>query len=250
MWLGSMATCDGKVMIESGGKTANVTCSRWEELGASIAWHSEMAEATQTPTTFRLLNPPGGGAQQMFTAGTSLSPAASSHSLDSARKTMSTSPCGRTPLCAQIREVFSSISRESASLNASGKKALVVIASDGASSDGDVAAALRLFRDLPVWVVIRLCTDEDAVVNYWNGIDEELELDMDVLDDLCGEAAEANRENGWLTYGRPLHQLREWGVTAKEFDLLDERTFNGVEARAFLNLILGDGKGRRKFGSV
>jgi hypothetical protein len=155
------------------------------------------------------------------------------------RKTMSTNPTGYTPLCAQIRAVYDKVSQQANALRASGKKALLVIASDGASSDGDVAAALRPFRSLPVWVVIRLCTDDDNVVSYWNGIDEELELDMDVLDDLTGEAGEVTSENPWLTYGMPLHRLREWGTTAKEFDLLDERGFNSAETKAFLSLIFG-----------
>ena len=40
-----------------------------------------------------------------------------------------------------------------------------VIASDGEATDGDIAAALRPLRDLPAWVVVRLCTDDDRVVH-------------------------------------------------------------------------------------
>ena len=35
-------------------------------------------------------------------------------------------------------------------------------------------------------LVIRLCTSEDAVVKYWNNIDSQLEIDVDVLDDQAG----------------------------------------------------------------
>ena len=39
---------------------------------------------------------------------------------------------------------------------------------------------------------------------------------MDVLDDLAGEAGEvAEGGNEWLTYGAPLHRLREWGTARK-----------------------------------
>lgn len=39
--------------------------------------------------------------------------------------------------------------------------------------------------------MVRLCTDEDRIVEYWNNIDAQLEVDMDVLDDLSG------RWRGW-----------------------------------------------------
>lgn len=46
---------------------------------------------------------------------------------------------------------------------------------------------MRPLKDLPVWVVVRLCTNDEKIVDYWNRVDEELELSMDVLDDLAGE---------------------------------------------------------------
>ena len=49
--------------------------------------------------------------------------------------------------------------------------------------------AMRPLKDLPVWVVVRLCTNDDKIVDYWNRVDEELELSMDVLDDLGGEVS-------------------------------------------------------------
>jgi hypothetical protein len=74
--------------------------------------------------------------------------------------------------------------------------------------------------------VIRLCTNEESIVNYWNQIDIELELSMDVLDDHCGEAKEIYKANSFITYGEPLHRMREFGVSIKEFDTLDEKTIS------------------------
>ena len=49
---------------------------------------------------------------------------------------------------------------------------------------------MRPLQQLPVWIVIRLCTDEDKMVDYWNKVDGEIELNMDVIDDHNGEARE------------------------------------------------------------
>jgi len=59
---------------------------------------------------------------------------------------------------------------------------------------------MRPLQFLPVVVVIRLCTDEEAIVNYWNAIDEKLEVDIDVLDDIRSEAAEVKVGNICLIF--------------------------------------------------
>ena len=63
---------------------------------------------------------------------------------------------------------------------------------------------------------------------------------MDVLDDLEGAAAEVHEAQPWLTYGAPLHRLREWGTSNKLFDLLDERPLAQHELPGFASLILGE----------
>jgi hypothetical protein len=141
------------------------------------------------------------------------------------------SPGGGTPLCHHIREVTKEIQRLEVGLRASGQKALLVIASDGEASDGDVTQAMRPLKNLPVWVVVRLCTSEDRVVDYWNNVDRELELNMDVVDDMVGEAKEIHSLNRWLTYGEPLQRLREFGLSVKELDLLDEKKLSLEELR-------------------
>jgi len=125
-------------------------------------FHAELAEVSRAPTSFHLLNSAepvlvgryddGGKACQTFVG-----------------ILENENPGGDTPLCSAIRDIVSKISDLEGELRANGQKAAVIICSDGESSDGDVAEALRPLQHLPCWVVIRLCTDQDTIVKYWNG---------------------------------------------------------------------------------
>jgi hypothetical protein len=207
-----------------------VSCSRWDELTQSLKFHSYLAIAAHAPTEFRLIN---GGAP--VTLGTSDKNEESS--VKSLMGLFDQSPCGSTPLCSHIREVIAQIRPMEAQLRANGQKACVIIATDGESSDGDFATAMQPLRQMPVWVVVRLCTDDEKVVNYWNNIDAQLEMDMDVLSDLRHEAKRVYLKNSWLTYGEPMHRLREFGVLIKEIDMLDSYALSLDQVRNFFRIM-------------
>lgn len=204
-----------------------VSCSRWTELAESLVFHAELAHYASAPTEFRLLNnsPPIriGCGQSEDGDGPS--------ALETFLNVLNEPPYGQTPLCKQIGEVVKQITTIADDLRQTGQLACLVIASDGEATDGRLTKAMRPLKNLPVWVVIRLCTNDPKVLQYWNDIDQELELNMDVVDDFYGEAVEIKRKNPWLTYGEPLQRIREFGVHIKEIDLLDEQACEIAQIR-------------------
>lgn len=206
-----------------------VRCSRWQELTDSLRFHAGLADALNAPTEFRLLN---GAPPIVVGRGND-----DGESLRTLEAIFDRSPGGGTPLCQHIREVIQQIKAIEPQLRANAQKAVVVIATDGESSDGNIADAMRPLEGMPVWVVVRLCTDEENIAEYWNSVDSQIEVEMDVIDDLVGEAKEISRVNNWLTYGEPLQRLREWGVHMKEMDLIDEKKLTADQMRAVVALL-------------
>ena len=78
-------------------------------------------------------------------------------------------------------------------LRAEGKQVVVVLATDGVPSNdmgyanssvkNEFVAALQRLQGLPIHLVVRLCTDEEDVGQYWNEVDATVELPLDVLDE-------------------------------------------------------------------
>ena len=87
---------------------------------------------------------------------------------------LSGSPGGGTPLCRHINDIRLEISSMVTKLQSNGQKVAVIINTDGEASDGDIIVAMRQLVALPVWVVIRLCTDDEKVAEYWDRVDKQL----------------------------------------------------------------------------
>eukprot|EP00047_Mylnosiga_fluctuans_P011438 m.21364 g.21364 ORF g.21364 m.21364 type:complete len:401 (+) comp3618_c0_seq1:142-1344(+) len=207
-------------------------CTRWAELTSNARFYIQLAEVARAPCEVRLLN--------------SLAPVRIGMGERAAEKVgvsqlvacLDQSPSSGTPLCRHVREVIEELSSVQEQLRARGQKAVLIIATDGEASDGDLASAMKPLEKLPVRVIVRLCTNNSSVVSYWNAIDSQLELDMDVLDDLVGEATEICAKNPWLVYSDSLQHLRTLGTTLRELDLIDERRLTPEQLHALACILL------------
>ena len=234
---GSMLTNDGNRIVGSDSRKKKlIKCTRWSELTQSLRFMAELSEAAHAPSEFRLLNnaePVLVGKNDDNGSGLAL-----------INEIFDDSPGGQTPICAQINEVVLKIKEMEDVLRNSNQTAAVIICTDGVSTDGDVATAMKPLQDLPVWVVVRLCTDDEELIDYWNNIDGELELEMDVLDDIRGEALEVRAANDWLNYGEQLHRLREFGAAIKEMDLIDESALSSEQMAVVVSCLVHTGNVR------
>ncbi len=60
-----------------------------------------------------------------------------------------------------------------------------------------------------------------------NKIDQQLEVSIDILDDFVSESVEVTKANNWLSFGPPLYQLRELGISCRDNDMIDECSCTG-----------------------
>lgn len=252
---GSMQHTDGHRFVETSrkGEVKVVGCSRWNELKDCVVYHAQMAAALEAPTTFRMLNDPacGPNSQQFGIAEGSLDGRVLQEEVDRAIAIMkSAQPGGVTPLIRHIEEIRQSVLELEPVLREDGCRVAIILATDGLPTDErgyggagiqqQFVEALRALEGLPVWVVIRLCTDEEEVVNFYNNLDGQLELSLEVLDDFLEESKEVHEHNPWLNYALQLHRLREMGYHDRVFDLLDERRLTSEELREFCSVLLVD----------
>lgn len=248
---GSMQNTDGHRFVETkrSDQVKTVTCSRWDEIRDCVNYHLRLSALLDAPTQFRMLNNPNiGPNSQLFSVGENGIDAMDeevSRGIDIMSRAR---PGGTTPLCQHLIEIKQYIEMLQPELNAEGQRVVVVLATDGLPTDErghvektEFVNCLRNLEGLPVWMVIRLCTDEDDVVEFYNDLDDQLEISLEVLDDFLGEAVEIYEHNPWLNYALPLHRLREMGYHDRVFDMLDERALTRMELQDFFCLLFGRG---------
>lgn len=217
-------------------------------------YHVRLAALLEAPTRFRLLNPRT-GVPRVFSI------ADREPSTDEKRRDVTVDkakqylykihPGGGTPLTRHIQEIQQEIVAMLPKLEAKGQRVAVVIATDGLptsdkggtrlGAQDEFVRALKTLEGLPVWIVIRMCTDDPEVGEFYNHLDAKLELSVDVLDDFCGEAKEVHAYNPWLNYSLLLHRIREMGSCARILDLLDERPLSKSEIGDFCRFLFGEG---------
>jgi hypothetical protein len=247
-----MRTADGKDLHGTNDTTTVVTCTRWKELQASVKYHAELAGCIKAATVFRMLNDPGAkvGPQEFSICDTNASDKSIEQEVaEAVRIARQTDPNGVTPLTGHLEVIYARVQQMESQLRSQGQKAVVVIATDGLPTDenGDSSyAASAAFMDvvkrlqrLPVWLVVRLCTDMRTERNFYKGLDTNPEYPIECIDDYLTEAKEIKRVNGWLNYGLPLHRCREMGYQHSLIDSLDERTLTKDELSEFLFLLFG-----------
>lgn len=265
---GSMQEADGQRLVETSSKdhVKFITSTRWEELRECANYHMQLAALLEAPTTFRLLNDPGAGVighhhhhgsgstaqQQQFGVAETTASMIPTEVQNAHRILQNTRPSGVTPLTDHILDLRSSLSHIASTLTSRGQRVVITLATDGLPTDAEgnggsyeqkaFVEALRTLEQLPIWLVIRLCTNEESVVEFYNTLDEQLELSMEVLDDFFGEAVEVNHKNPWLNYALPLHRMREFGFHDRILDMLDERPLTQGELRDMITLIFGKSK--------
>eukprot|EP00984_Skeletonema_dohrnii_P029895 scaffold20854_cov126-Skeletonema_dohrnii-CCMP3373.AAC.4 len=214
--------------------------TRWQEFSQTFDFHVKMSARCWIPTEFWLVNDSGEGAgSQRFSVACG-NKKDLSEEREMAYKIIkrATLEEKRNTLASQLRRIEKRIAKEALELTANNKHVVLMLCTDGdelgrkGSAAQDFVDSVVALSKLPVKIIVRLYTDDDRIIDFFNRLDSKL-TDIEVLDDYFGEAMEVYLHNPWLTYGLGLHRLREAGLTSDFVGELDERCFSIEDIHRF-----------------
>jgi hypothetical protein len=135
-------------------------------------------------------------------------------------------------LCDQVGALCSSL--------LPGQRVAIIIASDGVPTNPQsFLDAVQALQSLPVYLIVRLCTNDEAAMHFWNTLDLDLRIPVEVLDDFEEENRIAHAMNPWCNYCIAIQRAREWGFRSKLFEKLRERPLTKSELHDYCCLIFG-----------
>ena len=163
---GSMGLPDGqKLAKDSTGTFKMIQATRWQELLKDIEDAGTLSQTVGSRTEFYPINPVDSPPLVVTGDGQSGEVAAVCAGLGA--------PHNGTPLAETTKRVADKIAgMVEQSLLMPGEKACVVIATDGEPNDkAAFKREVERLGKLPVWLVFRLCTNDDNVIDYYNELD-------------------------------------------------------------------------------
>jgi hypothetical protein len=257
LWLvdncGTMIARDGHRVVQSTKSVEIIDCSRWEEVTTCVIWHAEMSAWCQNPTAIRLLKDPGhhiGPQQCGICASNHLS--SSEEVLRLKALLRKTRPLGvSSPITQHLQELIPAIKDIIPVLKQRQSRIVLHICTDSIPSDvngveqtqikGDFESLLQSAVDWPIRVVLRLSTDEERVVNFYETMARKTNFAniLQVLDDFVSECKKVKQWNPWLNYGYPLHLCREAGIFRNTFEQLGRRPLERIETMEVVCILFG-----------
>lgn len=216
---GSMSSPDGETYNKISKRMTN--CTRFEEMKNSVGETFKLFAHAGVNSYFLTLNK---GPVEINNSDSK----SGNDRMKEFEKTLY-SATGGTPLNAALNTVKEKMIKD-------GKKKILVIYSDGVSSDGNILDNILCLQRNNVHIVVRLCTDEQPTVDFWNKIDAHQEINLDIIDSYDDERKEVLKMNPMLNYTYEFHRLREIGFTLSGFDKLDEHKLSDSELERLNNI--------------
>lgn len=209
---GSMNSTDGNIIR----RERVIQCTRYEEMKDGLVEAFDICSKSGIESYFKSLN---SGSVYIKSGGNG--------DISNDHKNFHSifyTPNGSTPLNATLNTVFDYIKNKPIS-----ERKKIVLYTDGESSDGDITQIIKRIQEYNTSITIRLCTNDSNVVTYWENIDKQLEVKLDIIEGYLEEKLAVNRVNPKLDYTIGIHKLRQFGLISNDFDRLDEAKLTDVQ---------------------